>query len=316
MLYFVSVNYYSTELLRQLLKSVAALSCPLPYQFIIVNNSPDDESVAGLQHAFEHIKVLNAGGNLGFGSGCNLGLRYAYQQDPCAQVWLINPDATLVKGAIAYSQTCFKLFPTLSILGTRIRASQEDIWFAQGRFNRWTGSLKHRLPKTQTLNHSVNQPPAVLASRWVSGCSMIFNLQRFDHCPEFDPNFFLDYEDAEICERYYCQGHEIGITQAVLVNHAVSAITNRNHRAKFRHATFSKLYFLSKHGTRIALVLNLFYMLGWSFKLLLFDREAGIGRFQGWLDFINWWSKALTHRLPPAPFRPKTAFTQPQQMPK
>ena len=313
MLYFLSVNYHSTELLRHLLRSVAALSFPLPYQFIVVNNSPNDTSVYALQQEFEHITILPATGNLGFGGGCNLGLAYAYQRNPRAWVWLINPDAVLVAGAIAYIHTCFKRRPMLSILGTRIRASERDIWFAQGRFNRWTGSLKHRLPADQTISHSTEQPVDVLASRWVSGCSMIFNLQRFDHCPEFDLNFFLDYEDAEICERYHRQGHEIGVTQAVLVNHAVSAITNRNRRAKFRHATFSKLYFLYKHGTWTALGLNIPYMLIWSLKLLLFDRETGIGRFQGWMDFIGWWARSLTNRLPLAPFRPRTAFTQSQQ---
>ena len=313
MIYFLSVNYYSTELLRHLLQSVAALSFPMPYEFVIVNNSPDDKSVYDLKQAFEHIKILSATDNLGFGGGCNLGLSYVYQQDPRALVWLINPDATLVSGAIAHIQDCFNLQPHLSILGTRIRASDEDIWFAQGRFNRWTGSLKHRLPAAQTVNHSAEQPAKILASRWVSGCSMIFNLKRFAPGPEFDPNFFLDYEDAEICERYHRQGHEVGVTQAVLVNHAVSAITNRNRRAKFRHATFSKLYFLYKHGSWFALCLNLLYMLIWSLRLLLFDPETGIGRFQGWMDFIGWWVRSLTHRLPPVPFRPRTAFTQPQQ---
>lgn len=326
MLYFVSVNYYSTELLRALLASVKALHSPMPYRFVIVNNSANDGSLYCLQQEFEQVDILTAPDNLGFGGGCNLGIEYAYQQDSQAWVWLINPDALLVPCAIAYVQACFEAQPSLSILGTRIQAGEGDIWFAQGRFNWWTGSLKHRLSQkpNQTIanntvanntvaNNTVANTVKVLPSRWVSGCSMIFNLQRFDRPPLFDLNFFLDYEDAEICERYYRQGHEIGVTQAVLVTHAVSAITHRNRRAKFRHATFSKLYFLYRHGSLLALGLNVIYMLGWSVKLLVDDREIGIGRSQGWADFIGWWFKSVTHQLPPGPFRPKTAFTQMQQ---
>lgn len=310
MIYFLSINYYSTELLRQLLQSISVLSFPTPYRFIIVNNSPNDSLVYVLEKEFEHVSILDAPGNLGFGGGCNLGLIYVYQQNPRAWVWLINPDATLVKGAMTYIRSCFRHCPDLSILGTRIRSGEQDIWFAQGRFNRWTGSLKHRLPRVSMDEASIDKLVAVLSTQWVSGCSMILNLNQFSNCPEFDTNFFLDYEDADICERYAQQGHTIGVTKAVLVDHAVSSITGRNRRAKFRHATFSKLYFLYKHGSWLALGINLAYILLWSVKLLVFDLEIGIGRFQGWVDFIFWWPRALLHQLPPTPFRPQTAFTQ------
>ena len=295
----------------------------MSYRFVIVNNSASDASVYCLQQEFEQVDILTATDNLGFGGGCNLGTEYAYQQDSQAWVWLINPDAMLMPCAIAYVQACFKAQPSISILGTRIQTSEGDIWFAQGRFNWWTGSLKHRLSQQPNQKPVANDIVAndtvaddtvkVLPSRWVSGCSMIFNLQRFARPPLFDLNFFLDYEDAEICERYYRQGHEIGVTQAVLVTHAVSAITHRNRRAKFRHATFSKLYFLYRYGSPLALALNVVYMLGWSVRLRVGDRETGIGRSQGWADFMGWWFKSITHQLPPGPFRPKTAFTQVQQ---
>ncbi len=310
MLYFLSVNYHSADLLRDLLHSIEAQETIAPYKIIIVNNAPSDADVYKLPQLFESVAVLTAKENLGFGGGCNVGFNYIYERDPQAYVWLINPDALLVEGAIATVQSCFSNHANLSILGTRIRASEQDIWFAQGRFNRWTGAIKHRLPENALTDLTLSTK--VLASQWVSGCSMIFNLSRFDSPPRFDLNFFLDYEDVEICERYRQQGHTVGVTQAILVNHAVSAITHRNRQAKFRHATFSKLYFLHKHGTLLSLWLNLAYLLAWSFKLLLTDTETGLGRLQGWGDFVGWWVRSLTRQLPPVPFRPKTAFTQAQ----
>lgn len=309
MVYFLSINYYSTDLLRQLLASIAQLDTAIPYKILIVNNSPEDASVADLPPEFDRVTVLSVKENLGFGGGCNVGMEYVFKRDPQALVWLINPDACLLPTALAYIKTCFSQQPQLSILGTRIRSQTGDLWFAQGRFNWWTGSLKHRLSDAQTAA----KPVAVLPSRWVSGCSMIFNLKQFERCPRFDLNFFLDYEDIEICERYFRQGHQVGVTQAVLVHHAVSAITHRNRRAKFRHATFSKLYFLHKHGSWLSLGLNLVYMLLWSAKLWLADRETGQGRFLGWLDFWQWWWQQLTRSRSAQPFRPRTAFTQAYQ---
>ena len=135
MIYFLSINYYSTELLQQLLSYIAQLDKAIPYKILLVNNSPDDFSLESLPQEFDQVTMITAKENLGFGGGCNLGLEYIFSRDPQAWVWLINPDACLVSGAIAYIKACFAQRPQLSILGTRIQSHDGDLWFAQGRFN-------------------------------------------------------------------------------------------------------------------------------------------------------------------------------------
>jgi GT2 family glycosyltransferase len=279
-IYFITVNYYSTELVQQLLKSIAATV--EEYQLLIVNNSPEDDSINEIAQTSVAVTVINAKRNLGFGVACNLGIEHVYRLNSQGIIWLINPDAIIEKKAVSYLRGCLKQEPSIAILGTRVRDLEGKIWFGLGTFNPWTGSLKHQLKREEGYDPQVN----TINCRWVSGCSLILNLKQFDRCPSFDPHYFLYYEDADLCERYYKKGYRIAVTQAVLVTHAVSAISQRNLYTQFKHATYSKLYFLKQHGTALALWLNLVYMLMLVVLLFPKNRPVAIGRWQGLKNFI------------------------------
>ncbi|NES97007.1 MAG: glycosyltransferase family 2 protein [Desertifilum sp. SIO1I2] len=281
-LYFLIVNYYSTAFIRKLLASLD-FSERSQFHVAIVNNSPEDFAVKDLATEYSNIQLIFSEENLGFGRGCNLGLQTIYQQNSNALIWLINPDTTVEQNAIDFVIECFHKHPDLAILGTQIRDSQGNLWFSQGQFNRWTGSLKHTQPLAIA---KLDNPGEVLPSRWVSGCSLILNLAKFETCPLFDPHYFLYYEDNDFCERYYQQGYQISVTQAILVNHVVSATSQNNVSAKFRHATYSKLYFLQQHGTRLSLILNIIYMGLKTIISLRQDRAIAIGRWQGLKQFF------------------------------
>lgn len=300
-IYFITVNYYCSDFIQALIAATATIEGS-HYEFIVVNNSPEDKTIAALL-SMQRVTVLHAEKNLGFGGGCNLALDYVYGRDPQGIAWLINPDARLTPNAIDYVRQCLATDDAIAILGTRIRDMEGRLWFTQGTFNPWVGTLKHRFEQ-------VNCDPTPVAThptRWLSGCSMLFNLRVFDHCPHFNLQYFLDYEDADISERYYRQGYRLRVTQAVLVDHQVSAITCRNPRAKYQHATFSKLYFLAQHGTPLALGLNLIYFALKPLTFHMSDPAMAKGRWAGLLDYWRWrWQKL---RRISTPYHPQTSFT-------
>ncbi len=286
-IYFLTINYFSTDHIRKLIGSIQAIN-RLNYK-IVVNNSTDYLLVDQLERQYSDLKIIQAADNIGFGCGCNLGIQYVYDQDPGALVWLINPDTTLDSHAIDYIQQCFAQEVNVAILGTRIRDSDGQIWFHEGKFNRWLGSLTYQ-PGTQEVDPAEVK---VIPSRWVSGCSLIINLSQFDHCPQFDSHYFLYYEDNDFCERYYQKGYLIAITQAALVTHLISATTEGKQTFRYLHSTYSKLYFLSQHGTVVSVLFNLLYMPLLALLLLFYQPSSAIGRIQGWLKFINFRLRAL-----------------------
>jgi N-acetylglucosaminyl-diphospho-decaprenol L-rhamnosyltransferase len=282
MMYFVTVNYYSTALIGKLIQSIE-LNIRLNYKIIIVNNSCLDVSVNQLRD-LSNVVILNPQENLGFGKGCNIGINHIYSIDPNALIWLINPDAIIHKDAKDYIFECLEQDSSIAILGTKIQDAKGGMWFSSGDFNQWTGDIKHRadcLTKGET-------GVGTIKSRWVCGCSLIINLARLGHCPSFDPNYFLYCEDTDLCERYYQKGYHIAVTNHILVTHQVSSIIGRNRNNMYRHYTFSRLYFLKQHSTQFGLLIYAIYTLIKVCLLLPIDLLIALGIWEGFKEFFTW----------------------------
>ncbi|MBE9144015.1 glycosyltransferase family 2 protein [Planktothrix mougeotii] len=292
MIYWITVNYYSTELIQRLIDSIVidtfhkivetrhgASLQGIDYQIIIINNSPDDRSIHQLNSP--SILVLDAPENIGFGRACNLGLNWVYQQNDQAIVWLINPDAYLSKNVLSQAIELFKDYPELSILGTVIYNSKGEIEFTEGQFNPKTGIIKVYNQLSKTLQ---NQPYQL--TEWVSGCSLLINLKKFKECPQFDPNYFLYYEDFDFCLRYRNQGHQIGITSQIKVFHQTSSITQRNPNLKLQYSIYSYLLTLDKHTSKLILLYWLFRISLISLITLSVTPQKSWYKLKGVINFI------------------------------
>lgn len=284
MIYWITVNYYSTELIQRLINSLVetchgASPQGINYQIIIINNSLDDLSIHRLKSPY--IVVFDAPENIGFGRACNLGLTWVYQQDSQAIVWLINPDAYLSKNALSPAIELFKNHPELSILGTVIYNSKGELEFTEGQFNPKTGIIK----VCNQLSESLQNKPYHL-TEWVSGCSLLINFKKFKECPQFDPNYFLYYEDFDFCLRYQKQGHKIGITSQIKVFHQTSSITQRNPNLKLQYSIYSYLLTLDKHTTKVILFYWLFRISLISLMTLSITPKKSWYKLKGVINFI------------------------------
>ncbi len=278
MIYFVTVNYYSTDLVTQLIGSLPEDS-EVPYQIVIVNNSPDDASIEQLKT--DNILIFEAKTNLGFGRACNLGLNWVYKQDREAIAWIINPDSYLLEKTLEKVPAFFKAYPELSIVGTLIYTPTEEVWFGGGRF----------IPETGTIlseNLLLTQPNlAYVPCDWVSGCSLLLNLRNFRTCPEFDSAYFLYYEDFDFCRRYFLEGHLIGITPLIRVGHQPSSITNRNIFNKIKHSTYSYLLTLKKYTSLTVRSLRFLRLIFHAFMLLVVKPSVAFGKLYGVLLYLK-----------------------------
>jgi N-acetylglucosaminyl-diphospho-decaprenol L-rhamnosyltransferase len=248
-IYFLIVNYYSTSLVEKLIASIF-LNQEENYQIIIVNNSPDDNSIHRLSS--NTIIILEAGENLGFGKGCNLGLNWIYEQDSQSLVWLINPDAYLIESSLQQASLFLENHPEVSILGTVVYQPTGEVWFGGGDFIPENGTITAK----DYLSAGLETEPYIKVE-WVTGCSLIINLKKFKICPQFDSNYFLYYEDFDFCKRYAKEWHIIGLTKEIYVIHQPSSITGNMPEAKIKHSTYSYLLTLEKHTSKLVLLYRL-----------------------------------------------------------
>ncbi|BAZ41254.1 glycosyl transferase [Calothrix sp. NIES-4101] len=282
MIYFVTVNYYSGLLISQLINSLLSKSNENQYKFIIVNNSPDDKSIENL--ASETVFILDIGSNIGFGSACNFAIKWIYDRDSQAIIWLINPDAYFVDDSAVKLPYFLKNYPEISILGTIIRTPRNDIWFAGGSFVPFTGTIS-------AVDLLSNSDADYVDCDWVSGCSLIINLRNFSECPLFDTNYFLYYEDFDFCRRYAIAGYKIAVTKQLNIVHQPSSITNRYIKQKIQHSTYSYLLTLEHYTSNLVFSIRFVRLLLFATVLIFIKPQIAWGKFHAiylyWRDRIQ-----------------------------
>lgn len=280
MIYLITVNYYSGELIARLLESIQVSSASdCPYQLIVVNNAPADPSLVALVRA--PVLILNNQKNLGFGSACNVGLTWVFAQDPSAIVWLINPDTCLTADALKNVREFFQRHSDAAIVGTIVNQPDGQLWFGGGSFHAQTGEIF-----SQNLFEE-NPQADYLACDWVTGCSLLIHLAKFESCPQFDPYYFLYYEDFDFCRHYHAQGYAIGITQQIQVIHYPSSVTDRFPASKLKYSTDSYLFTLERYTSRLILMLRMARLIMYALLLLPVKPPVAIGKLQGVLLYLQ-----------------------------
>ncbi len=279
MIYLLTVNYNSSHLISKLIESLEFQDDVL-YQLIVVNNSQEDGEIYELQSST--VKVLEASGNIGFARACNLGLQWIEKQGDGEVVWFINPDAYLTPHSLEQVLPFFQKHPGVAILGSIIYTPEGDIWFAGGSFYRYSGAIIE-------TNLIINNPELdYVTCDWVSGCSCLLNLKQFPQMPQFDSNYFLYYEDFDFCQNYKEQGYLVAVTQKIAVIHQPSSITNRDLTFKFKHSTYSYLFSLAKHSSKVAFALRFMRLSLYGLLLLPIKPQVALGKFKGvWMFCRN-----------------------------
>jgi GT2 family glycosyltransferase len=114
----IVVNYHGDDLTLRCLESLVAMTWPRErLQVVLVDNGSDDGMLDAVRSRLPHVLVLQPGSNLGFGGGCNLGLRGLGEVD---QVALVNNDATVASDWLEPLSAALQDDPTLGAACPRI----------------------------------------------------------------------------------------------------------------------------------------------------------------------------------------------------
>lgn len=85
---------------------------------------------------------------------------------------------------------------------------------------------------------------------WTAGMFMFFRAEAFKQIGGFDENFFLYYEDVDVCARLWQAGWKVAVNPTVSVIHEAQRSSHRDLRYARRHLASVLRYFL-KHTGRL-----------------------------------------------------------------
>ena len=169
---------------------------------IIVENSNSFKYKNEIENDFKNVKILCSGSNLGMGAGNNFGLLNTNTE----YALILNPDVVCGKNFFFNIQKFLDGKIDFTIMGGVYDKSVD--YKSAGFFDNKNLS-KANLFKEHNL-YEVD---------WIIGHTMLINRKKFNQVKIFDENFFLFYEETDLCKSVKKRNENIFMCPDLKVEH-------------------------------------------------------------------------------------------------
>lgn len=192
---------------------------------------------------YKNTKFICTGKNLGYGKGNNFGLNRIKTR----YVFIMNPDVICEKTLFLGINDIIKNKINFHIIGCQYL--KDKIFMPAGFF----AKVKN---KNFVKNFKNNKIENLTKVEWVTGCSMLIDLRKFKNKSIFDENYFLYFEETDLCKSIIKNGGNIFTSKKLKINHlGFNSSLGNNSLDKQKaniirewHWMWSSFYFYKKHN--------------------------------------------------------------------
>lgn len=253
----VIINYHTLLQLTTTLQSWLKFHSPAreKYEVIVWNNNslPDKENQGLLKLAKQlspriSIKILTQHQNLGFAQANNRAAKIAQGN----YLIFLNADTLVIQNIWQPLSHLYTQLPHVGALAPQLLLAdgQTPQKFASGDFPTLAKTLAQTAKKS-SRHLSPSSASASTASQprdWVSGACFLINRQIFQKIGGFDPQFFLYFEDVDLCQRLAQAGYQNYLAPKIKIIHLGGASFPQKQSSKqTRFYDNSQDLYFSKH---------------------------------------------------------------------
>ena len=272
----IIVSYRCAELTIACLRAlqIERSNPALRVRAVVVDNASGD--LAQISRAVEDnqwsswVTLVGAPKNGGFAYGNNLGIEVACAAGTPTYVHLLNPDTEVREGAVAALVRFLETHPEAGIAGSSFETAEGSAWKIAFRFPTLLGELEQglelgvatRLLRRWCVVRRMDELRETVD--WISGSSMMIRPEVFAAIGGLDENYFLFFEETDLCRRARSAGFTIWYVPESRVMHiggASTAVSSRT-RTRFPHYWFEsrRRYFAVTYGLAHAMLIDLVAM--------------------------------------------------------
>jgi len=212
---FIIVNYNTKILLRQCINSIYQHTKDIDFEIIVVDNASSDDSTEMIKCEFPKVILIQSKENLGFGKANNLGAKHALGNF----LFLLNSDTILLENSLKILTEYYEKMsdPGIAVVGCRLLDINRKPQISFGNFPSFYQELFEFGPSKlfrTFYNERLSPGVAGRGSKvkevdYISGADMFFKKAIFDKVGGFDEDFFMYFEETELCFRLKRLGYKI-----------------------------------------------------------------------------------------------------------
>ncbi len=222
----IIVNYKTIDMIIDCIESVIMQTKDLKYEIIVVDNNSDDNFEQRLYDRFKslQIKCLPLDRNLGFGLANNEGSKIACGRN----LLFLNPDTILLNNAIKLLSDYIDSHVSVGVCGGNLYDINMN---PTNSFDKHYPSLKTvcynsllGTPiKKSIKNRIFNNTKDAMSVAYISGADMMMPKKLFDRLGGFSSDFFMYYEETDLCFRVQKAGYDIKSIPTAKIQHLEGA---------------------------------------------------------------------------------------------
>jgi N-acetylglucosaminyl-diphospho-decaprenol L-rhamnosyltransferase len=235
---------YKCPIIKKCIKNLVKF-----FKIIIIENSSNIKFKNELEKFNKNITVILTGENLGYAKSANLGLKKVKSKFGL----LINPDVLVNYKTIHKIEIIAEQIKNFSILVPLYNEFFGYLYTKKDRFD--------KLENTDLIIKNINKKK-IVKIKFTPGFFMFFNMKILKKVNYFDENFFLYFEDTDLCKKFNMLKKDIYLLSNLKIKHDYGKsqhkeLTNILWLVRNWHFYWSSYYYHKKYyGLRISLILH------------------------------------------------------------
>ena len=248
----IYVNYKTAQLIIDSIRTVKTHTIDLNYEIIVVDNNSEDNSEALICSAFPEVRFISSPQNIGFGRANNLAQKIAQG----AYLFFLNPDTLLLSNAVLTLANYLKVNETVGACGVNLVDEEQAPANSFGRF--YPSLLEEvldifylkRFTWHASTSQSYNHTAAPLKVASIVGADLMIPRSVLDCVGWFDPDFFMNFEETELCFRIHKAGYAIVSVPSAQIIHleGKSSYVSASRLERFFHGQY--IFFHKRYGAK------------------------------------------------------------------
>ncbi len=245
MLSIILVNYNGGDFIQKCLDSIEENLSEIRSETIVIDNHSTDGSAQIIQRRYPHIRLFRNSKNLGFAKANNQGIKASKGQF----VLLINPDTYVCPNSLKTLLAEMKANSDIGAVGPALIDRKNGYQISFGKKVGFFSEAAKKLFLNRFFRWRLQKKPKRKDVQWLSAACLMTRKDVLERVGMFDENFFLYFEDIDLCMRIRKKGWRLAYLPDVKVFHTGGASTKSQKLSSRFEYRKSQLYFYWKHSS-------------------------------------------------------------------